>query len=87
MNYCVFHLYNQIFFIKCTNYNREHCRQICVWIRQKLDKLTRATWTVNSTPIPTEAMRMTTGTALSLMPISPIMPNSSTVISDSTSTW
>lgn len=42
--------------------------------------LTRATWTVNSTPIPTEAMRMTTGMALSLMPIRPMIPKSSTVI-------
>lgn len=45
-----------------------------------LPVLTRATWTVNSTPMPTEAMRMTTGMALSLMPISPMIPNSSTAI-------
>lgn len=41
---------------------------------------TRATWTVNSTPMPTDAIRMTTGTALSLIPMRPIMPKSSTVI-------
>ena len=49
--------------------------------------LTRATWTVNSTPMPTEAMRMTTGMALSLMPIRPIMPNSSTAIMARIETW
>lgn len=49
--------------------------------------LTRATWTVNSTPMPTEAMRMTTGMALSLMPISPMMPKSSTAIVARMETW
>lgn len=38
--------------------------------------LTRATWTVNSTPMPTEATRITTGMALSLMPRKPMMPKS-----------
>lgn len=52
-----------------------------------LPVLTRATWTVNSTPMPTEAMRMTTGMALSLMPISPMMPNSSTAIMARMDTW
>lgn len=52
-----------------------------------LPVLTRATWTVNSTPMPTEAMRMTTGMALSLMPISPMMPNSSTAIMARMETW
>lgn len=52
-----------------------------------LPALTRATWTVNSTPMPTEAMRMTTGMALSLMPISPMMPNSSTAIMARMETW
>ena len=42
--------------------------------------LTIAIWTVNSTPMPTAAMRMTTGMALNLMLIKPMMPNNSTVI-------
>lgn len=37
--------------------------------------------------MPTEAMRMTTGMALSLMPISPMMPNSSTAIMARMETW
>lgn len=49
--------------------------------------LTRATWTVNSTPMPTDATRITTGMALSLMPRKPMMPKSSTVIIARTSTW
>jgi hypothetical protein len=43
--------------------------------------------TVNSTPIPTEAIRMTTGMALSLIPIRPMMPKSSTVIMAKIKTW
>lgn len=43
-------------------------------------RFTSAMWTVNSTPMPTEAISMTTGMALSLMPIRPMMPNSSMVI-------
>lgn len=48
--------------------------------------LTTVTCRVNSTPMPTAMMRMTAGTALSLMPTMPMKPNSSTNIIASTST-
>lgn len=59
------------------------CESVCVLGAL----LTNAMWTVNSTPMPTEAMRMTTGMALSLMPIRPMMPKSSTVIMARMKTW
>ena len=49
-------------------------------------RLTKHRWTVNSTPMPTDTTSMTAGTALNLIPIKPIMPNSSTTIIDSTAT-
>lgn len=37
--------------------------------------------------MPTEAIKITTGMALSLMPIRPMMPNNSTVIMAKINTW
>ena len=48
---------------------------------------TRQIWTVNSTPSPTDTIRITAGTALSFIPMRPMKPNSSITITNKTPTW
>ena len=54
----------------------------------KKDKLlTKQICTVNSTPMPTDTMSITAGTADNFRPIRPINPNSSTNIMANTTTY